>query len=285
MKRMFLCVQFSMDVKSSRSSSSQLSTIIIFQSLSFSISLYLYIPLALTSYVSITRHIYLGFCRYRDSRENRCCDAHPALSSLSCKTHQTHPVTYGSAVSLASTIRKSAQLFASNVSLITLLNCANLSNYLGNDFLIKKKIKNKEIFLNTHLNFANITQHIWKISAITSRTFRDFFFLRFLGWSESIPFSELGRENLWQLFPTWTDVRARSETAWIEMKQGPRAEEIHFLLRRLWKMRAQMCPDVYFGDNNSSARRRVISPFFSLRLSRTDFHRFGSSQIVETNVR
>lgn len=25
-------------------------------------------------------------------------------------------------------------------------------------------------------------------------------------------------------------------------------------------MRAQMCPDVYFGDNNSGAQRRAIDP-------------------------
>jgi len=72
------CVQFSTDVKSNRSSpSSQLSTIIIFQSF-LSLSLLSLFFSLLQATVSISRHIYLGFCRYRDSRENRCCDAHPA---------------------------------------------------------------------------------------------------------------------------------------------------------------------------------------------------------------
>lgn len=118
---------------------------------------------------------------------------------------------------------------------------------------------------------------------IISRIFGGFSSYVCLTGQRSITFSELGRENLWQLFSTWTDVQARTKAAWIEMKQGPRAEEIHFLLRRLWKMRAQMCPDVYFGDNNSSAQRRVIGPFFLsayLAQTFTDWNQHGSLKLM-----
>lgn len=55
-------------------------------------------------------------------------------------------------------------------------------------------------------------------------------------------------------------------------------------------MRAQMCPDVYFGDNNSAgARRRAISALslslsYSPLNSYTGLYKSGSLQIVETKA-
>lgn len=48
-------------------------------------------------------------------------------------------------------------------------------------------------------------------------------------------------------------------------------------------MRAQMCPDVYFGDNNSGARRRLLSLSLSTYLVQT-FTNLNRHKSYETNA-